>query len=61
MEEGVPWTDFKNLYGDWGRDLALYVGRVLCGWTLRELGEQVGLMNADSFKGRFTYWEKAAS
>jgi len=26
--KGVPWTDFKNLYGDWGRNLALYVGRV---------------------------------
>jgi hypothetical protein len=41
--KGVPWNDFENLYGDWGRDLALYIGRVRCGLTLRELGEQVGL------------------
>jgi len=29
-------------HGDWGRDLAWYVGRLRCGLTLRELGQQTG-------------------
>ena len=33
-----PWDAFANRYGDWGRDLALYVGRLRCGLTLKELG-----------------------
>ena len=33
-----PWDDFVNRYGDWGRDLAVYVGRMRCGLTLKELG-----------------------
>lgn len=35
---GEPWESFVNRYGDWGRDLALYIGRVRCGLTLKELG-----------------------
>ena len=37
--KGEPWSDFVNRHGDWGRDLALYVGRLRCGLTLKELGE----------------------
>lgn len=44
-EMGEPWEAFVNRQGDWGRDLALYVGRMRCGLTLRELGEHAG-MNA---------------
>jgi len=33
-----PWDDFVHRYGDWGRDLAVYVGRLRCGLTLKELG-----------------------
>jgi putative transposase len=35
---GEPWDDFVNRHGDWGRDLALYIGRVHSGLTLKELG-----------------------
>jgi len=35
---GEPWENFVNRHGDWGRDLALYIGRVRCGLTLKELG-----------------------
>ena len=38
-----PWLDFVNRRGDWGRDLALYLGRKHGGLTLRELGAQVGM------------------
>ena len=40
--KGEPWPLFVNRHGDWGRDLALYVGRHHCGVTLRELGDSVG-------------------
>lgn len=40
---GEPWEDFVNRHGDWGRDLALYVGRSRCGLTLKELGRYVGM------------------
>ena len=36
-----PWSKFADRHGDWGRDLALYLGRELCGLTLPELGAQV--------------------
>jgi REP element-mobilizing transposase RayT len=35
---GETWENFVNRHGDWGRDLALYIGRVRCGLTLKELG-----------------------
>lgn len=44
---GEPWENFVNRYGDWGRDLALYIGRSRCGLTLKELGVHAG-MNASS-------------
>ena len=37
------WDDFVNRYGDWGRDLAIYVARQRCGLTLREIGGYTGL------------------
>ncbi len=39
---GEKWADFRDQYGDWGRELALYVGRKEAGLTLRELGSAVG-------------------
>ena len=41
--KGELWKDFENRYGDRGRDLALYVGRMRCGLTLCELGKQTGV------------------
>ena len=40
-----PWPAFCDRRGDWGRDLALRIGRQHGGMTLRELGEECG-MNA---------------
>ena len=39
------WADFRDQYGDTGRDMALYLGRRLCGLKLAELAEVVGLRN----------------
>ena len=41
--KGEPWNDFANRHGDWGRDMALYVGRLSCGLTLKELGGYTGM------------------
>jgi REP element-mobilizing transposase RayT len=40
-----PWEAFADRRGDWGRDLALQIGRKHAGMTLRELGKECG-MNA---------------
>lgn len=40
--KGETWGDFRDRYGDWGRDLALWLGRTQCGLPLRELGELAG-------------------
>ena len=37
------WSTFRDRYGDWGRDLALYLGRKVAGLKLSELGEAVGV------------------
>lgn len=39
------WEAFADRRGDWGRDLALYLGREEGGMRLRELGEAVGGMD----------------
>ena len=46
--KGEPWASFAGRQGDWGRDLALHVGRMRCGLTLRELGEQAGGMGVQA-------------
>jgi REP-associated tyrosine transposase len=40
--KGERWEAFRDRYGDWGRDLALYVGRKVCGLKLKDLGAAVG-------------------
>jgi predicted metalloprotease with PDZ domain len=40
--KGEGWDAFRDRYGDWGRDLALWAGRQYGGLTLRELGAEVG-------------------
>jgi hypothetical protein len=37
------WERFRDRRGDWGRDLALYLGRQQGGLGLRELGSGVGV------------------
>ena len=41
---GERWDDFIGRHGDYGRDLALHIGRLKCGLTLRELGKEAGGM-----------------
>ena len=36
--KGQGWLEFCDQRGDWGRDIALWLGREHCGLTLRELG-----------------------
>ena len=36
------WAAFRDRHGDWGRDLALYLGRRECGLSLCELGKAAG-------------------
>ena len=40
--KGGKWEAFFNQYGDWGRDLALWIARTRGGMSLRELGEKSG-------------------
>lgn len=40
--KGEPWSAFRDRYGDWGRDLAFYLGRKVAGLTLSELGQAAG-------------------
>jgi len=44
LRQGVAEGAFADRQGDWGRDLALTVGRMRCGLTLRELGDHAGSM-----------------
>jgi len=46
--KGEPWAAFADRRGDGGRDLALYVGRMRCGLSLRELGVKVGGMGVQA-------------
>jgi len=45
---GEPWKDFIERHGDYGGDLALHIGRLKCGLTLRELGKEAGCMTVPS-------------
>jgi putative transposase len=36
------WADFRDRHGDWGRELALYLGRRVAGVRLRELSVAAG-------------------
>ena len=43
--KGEKWAAFRDRYGDWGRDLALWAGRLQGGLSLRALGELAGGMD----------------
>lgn len=43
--KGRKWAEFRDQYGDTGRDMALYLGRRLCGLKLAELARRVELRN----------------
>src|ERR1041385_2582093 len=40
--KGEPWERFRDRYGDWGRDLALWLGRRCLGMKLRDLAQTSG-------------------
>jgi len=42
VEKGEPWDQFRDRHGDWGRDVALWLGRHHCGLTQAELGAAAG-------------------
>jgi hypothetical protein len=46
--KGERWEEFVNRRGDWGRDLALYLGRTRCRMKLAELGRAVGGLDYSS-------------
>jgi putative transposase len=60
--KGRPWSEFRDEYGDTGRDMALYLGRRLCGMKLAELAKAVGLRNygvvATNVKRYERRWER---
>ena len=43
--KGRRWAEFRDQYGDSGRDLVLYLGRRVSGLKLGELAEAAGLRN----------------
>ena len=42
-QRGEAWSAFANRYGDWGRELALYLARRRSGLTLGEIGLALGV------------------
>ena len=48
VPKGEPWAAFADRRGDWGRDLALHIGRMRCGLTLKELGRHAGGMGVQA-------------
>jgi putative transposase len=43
--KGRKWAEFRDEHGDSGRDLALYLGRRVCGLKLLELAKEAGMSN----------------
>jgi putative transposase len=41
--KGQRWMEFRDRYGDGGRDLVLYIGRRICGLKLQELAMVAGM------------------
>ena len=55
----APWRAFRDQRNDWGRDLAVYLGRRLGGLTLRELAEAAQGTSAGAMSvavRRFRQW-----
>gem|GEM_PF-73952 len=52
--KGEKWEEFRDRYGDWGRDMVILFARKRCGMKLRELGEKIGGMDyaAVSYAGK---------
>jgi chromosomal replication initiation ATPase DnaA len=59
--KGEKWEAFRDRYGDWGRDLALYLGRKRCGMRLRELAEVAGRLDYGSVSGAVRRFQQQLS
>jgi len=57
--KGEKWPTFVDRYKDWGRDLALYLGRKQCGLKLAELGALVGGIDYATVSNRLREFEAA--
>jgi putative transposase len=57
---GEKWGEFRDRYGDWGRDLAMYLGQRRCGLKLKELGALTGGIDYGSVSGAIRRLEKRA-
>ena len=58
--KGQTWNQFRDRHGDWGRDLALYLGRKRCGLKLKALGALAGDIDYVSVSGAVRRLEKRA-
>lgn len=56
--KGEPWEAFRDRYGDWGRDLALWLGRTHCGLSLCELGRSAGGIDYATVSVAVTRWRE---
>jgi chromosomal replication initiation ATPase DnaA len=56
---GEKWDTFANRYQDWGRDLALYLGRKRVGMKLEELGQLAGGIDHATLSNRVRWFEAA--
>ena len=59
--KGEPWESFRDRYGDWGRDLALWLGRTQCGLKLRDLAELVGGIDYATVSVATRRWRERAA
>jgi REP element-mobilizing transposase RayT len=57
---GEKWGEFRDRYGDWGRDLAMYLGQRRCGLKLKELGALAGGIDYGSVSGAIRRLESRA-
>ena len=55
--KGEKWEAFVGRYKDWGRDLALYLGRERCGLRLVELGTLAGGIDYATVSNRLRQFE----
>lgn len=51
------WEKFRDRHGDWGRDLALYLGRKAGGLKLKELGQAAGEIDYASVSAAVSRFE----
>jgi len=56
--KGERWEAFADRYGDWGRDLGLWLGRTKCGLSLKELARHAGVSNHRSLATVIRNFEK---